>query len=60
MNWIILRIEFAFSLEKLKMLLSGIGDINQFKLADQLVCYCGLIPTSYSPGTEWLKEAKLP
>ncbi|RLE14011.1 hypothetical protein DRI96_02075 [Candidatus Aerophobetes bacterium] len=30
---------------------SGIGNINQFKSADQLVCYCGLIPTSYSSGT---------
>jgi len=23
---------------------SGIGDINQFKSADQVVCYCRLIP----------------
>ena len=30
---------------------SGIGDINQFKSADQLTCYCGLIPTSHSSGT---------
>jgi len=32
-------------------IMSGIGDINEFKSADQLVCYCGLIPTSYSSGT---------
>jgi len=32
-------------------IVNGIGDINQFKSADQLVCYCGLIPTSYSSGT---------
>jgi len=30
---------------------SGIGDIGQFKSANQLVCYCGLIPTSHSSGT---------
>ena len=30
---------------------SGIGDITQFKSADRLVCYCGLIPTSHSSGT---------
>jgi len=32
-------------------IMSGIGDIGQFKSADQLVCYCGLIPTSHSSGT---------
>jgi len=32
-------------------IMSGIGDINELKSADQLVCYCGLIPTSYSSGT---------
>jgi len=32
-------------------IISGIGNISQFKSADQLVCYPGLIPTSYSSGT---------
>jgi len=32
-------------------IISGIGNINQFKSADQLVCYPGLIPTSHSSGT---------
>lgn len=32
-------------------IISGIGDITQFGSADQLVCYCGLIPTSHSSGT---------
>ncbi|MBC7190507.1 IS110 family transposase [Candidatus Aerophobetes bacterium] len=32
-------------------IMSGIGDITQFKSADQLACYCGLIPTSCSSGS---------
>jgi transposase len=32
-------------------LTSEIGDISQFRSADALVCYCGLIPSSHSSGT---------
>jgi len=48
------EIEDALSLTPgaiLTTLPGGIGNISQFKSADQLVCYCGLIPTSYSSGT---------
>jgi len=31
-------------------IIAGIGDISQFRSADQLTCYCGLIPTSHSSG----------
>ena len=32
-------------------IISEIGDIAQFRSADALVCYCGLIPSSHSSGT---------
>lgn len=38
---------------------SEIGDIAQFRSADALVCYCGLIPSSHSSGTFTSKRNRM-
>jgi len=40
-------------------IISGIGDISQFRSADALVCYCGLIPSSHSSGTFTSKRNRM-